>query len=83
MYSGYVQTKKPLQTHQEGDQATVGEPVVAEVEVPRELAAEDGALLAHGGLDEGVADPGAHRRTAGALDGGLREQREPRRARRS
>ena len=46
---------------QRGEHPGVGPPEVAEVEVPAVLAAEDRVGLGHRRLDEGVADPGAHR----------------------
>ena len=51
-----------LEHHQGGDDPRVGPVVVPEVVVPRVLAAEDGPGLGHHLLDEGVSDPGAHRR---------------------
>src|SRR6478752_3523306 len=45
-----------------GEHAGVGVPEVAEVVVSRVLAAEDGSGAGHLGLDERVADAGAHRR---------------------
>ena len=50
------------------EHAGVGEPEVAEVVVRAVLAAEHGVVAGHLGLDEGVADAGAHRAGAGRGD---------------
>ena len=57
-----------LEHDHERDQARVGVPVVAEVEVAGVLAAEDGVVLAHLRLDEGVADARADAAATHALD---------------
>ena len=49
--------REQLQHQQGRDRARVGVPEVAEVVVAGDLAAEDGVLLAHPRLEEGVADP--------------------------
>ena len=56
----------PLEHQQGRDHAVVGEPVLAEVEVAGDLAAEDRVLVAHALLDEGVADAVDERRAARA-----------------
>src|SRR5688500_13698387 len=57
-----------LEKQEKRDHARVGLVEVAEVVVPRDLAAEDGALLAHAVLDVGVADTVDQRYAAGPLD---------------
>src|SRR5258708_29872189 len=46
--------REQFQDEQEGDQARIGEPVVAEVEMPGMFAAEDGIVLAHLCFDIGM-----------------------------
>ena len=53
---------------QRGEHARVRAPELAEVVVRRVLAAEDGVVLRHRGLDEGVAHLGDDRRAAVLLD---------------
>ena len=66
--SGLSRFEIELQHEQERDHAGIGLEVVAEVVVARDLAGEDGVLLAHAVLDEGVADAVDQRDAAGALD---------------
>ena len=71
-----VAQRLPLLRHQlenqdGGDEAVVGEEVVAEVVVSRDLAAEDGVGFAHPALEKRVADAVHHRRAAVSADGVL------------
>src|SRR3954447_3058669 len=57
-----------LEDEQGRDRAAVGVVEVVEVVVAADLAAEDRALVAHAGLEEGVAAPVDERLAAGRLD---------------